>query len=117
MAVHQVGGIHERSGLAGLDGFDGFGHQPVVSLSAGLVFACEAHAQTEHLSPPGRVTPCSHPMCCASTQSCTYSLYDARTQSTLSVNRIVIRRYQRGLMPTPAPRGLALRTNGVIYPG
>jgi serine/threonine-protein kinase RsbW len=30
---------------------------------------------------------------------------------------IVIRRNQRGLMPTPAPRALALRTNGVTYPG
>src|SRR6266498_1739741 len=82
-----MGGIHQRPGLASLDGFDGLGYQPVVSLSTGLVFAREAHAQTEHLSPPSRVTPCSHLMCCTGTRSNTYSLYDARIQSTLSVSR------------------------------
>ena len=32
------------------------------------------------------------------------------------VTEIVIRRNQRGFMPTPAPRALALRANGVAYP-
>jgi serine/threonine-protein kinase RsbW len=41
---------------------------------------------------------------------CTYSKYAQRKQR-------VIRRYQRGLMLTPAPRALVLRTNGVTYPG
>src|SRR5215831_2042151 len=87
LTIYQVGGIDECSGLVGLDGFDGFGYQPVVSHGADLVLACEAHAQTEHRSPSSRVTPCSHSMCCSSTSSCAYLLYVSEILSTLSLGR------------------------------
>src|SRR5262249_641722 len=75
LALYQVGGVHERSGLTCLDGLDGLGDHPLVSLGAGLLFAREAHAQTQHQFPPGRVTPCSHSLCCASTRNLAYLLY------------------------------------------
>src|SRR5262249_6893240 len=89
LAIYQMRRVDECSGLIGLNGFDGLGYEPVVSLGADLVLAREAHAQTEHRSPSGRVTPCSHSMCLASTPSHTYLLYVLRIPSTLSVGRLL----------------------------
>ena len=39
-----MGGVDERSGLAGLDGLDGLGHQPVVRLA----LASSLHVNRTH---------------------------------------------------------------------
>src|SRR6266704_710975 len=68
------------------------------------------------MSPPDRLTPCSHLRCEASTPSSTYLLYVSNTQSTIRSPGSWIGQ-MRGTMHTPATSTSAPRTLTRVYPG